>query len=107
MPKKSTGNSTNFNLYVKRFWMIVASTFLFIILLFILLSLGWLGFMPSFEELENPKSNLASDIYTADQQILGKYYIENRSNIHYNDLSPACINELIEKCRLVKKYKLS
>ena len=95
MPKKSTGNSTNFNLYVKRFWMIVASTFLFIILLFILLSLGWLGFMPSFEELENPKSNLASDIYTADQQILGKYYIENRSNIHYNDLSPACINALI------------
>ncbi|MEI6695139.1 MAG: transglycosylase domain-containing protein [Bacteroidota bacterium] len=95
MPKKSTGNSTNFNLYVKRFWMIVASTFLFIILLFILLSLGWLGFMPSFEELENPKSNLASDIYTADQQILGKYYIENRSNIHYNDLSQACINALI------------
>ncbi|MFZ4414840.1 MAG: transglycosylase domain-containing protein, partial [Bacteroidales bacterium] len=95
MPKKFTGNSTNFNLYVKRFWMIVASTFLFIILLFILLSLGWLGFMPSFEELENPKSNLASDIYTADQQILGKYYIENRSNIHYNDLSQACINALI------------
>ncbi len=95
MPKKSTGNSTNFNLYVKRFWMIVASSFLFIILLFTLLSLGWLGFMPSFEELENPKSNLASDIYTADQQILGKYYIENRSNIHYNDLSPACINALI------------
>ncbi|MFZ4740981.1 MAG: penicillin-binding protein 1A [Bacteroidales bacterium] len=93
--KKPSGNSSGFNLYVKRFWIIVASTFLFFILLFSLLSLGWLGFMPSFEELENPKSNLASEIITADQQILGKYYIENRSNIHYNDLSPALINALI------------
>ena len=95
MSKKTNGNSTNFNFYVKRFWMIVASLFLFIVLLFTLLSLGWLGFMPSFEELENPKSNLASEIITADQQILGKYYIENRSNTHYNELSPALINALI------------
>ncbi|NVN93889.1 MAG: transglycosylase domain-containing protein [Bacteroidetes bacterium] len=93
--KKSQGSSSNVNLYVKRFWIIVASMFLFFILLFTLLSLGWLGFMPSFEELENPKSNLASEIYTADQQILGKYYIENRSNCHYSDLSPALINALI------------
>ncbi len=95
MPKKTTGNSTNFKLYVKRFWIVVASLFLFTILLFTFLSLGWLGFMPSFEELENPKSNLASEIITADQQILGKYYIENRSNVHYNNLSPALINALI------------
>ena len=93
--KKTTGNSTNANLYVKRFWIIVASLFLFFILLFTLLSLGWLGFMPSFEELENPKSNLASEIITADQQILGKYYIENRSNAHYSELSPTLINALI------------
>ncbi len=95
MPKKTSGNSTNFKLYVKRFWITVVSVFLFFVLLFTLLSLGWLGFMPSFEELENPKSNLASEIYTADQQVLGKYYIENRSNIHYNELSPALINALI------------
>ncbi len=95
MPKKSSGNSTNFKIYVKRFWIFVASAFLFIVLLFTMLSLGWLGFMPSFEELENPKSNLASEIITADQQILGKYYIENRSNTHYNELSPALINALI------------
>jgi len=51
--------------------------------------------MPSFEELENPKSNLASEIITSDQQILGKYYIENRSNSHYQELSPSLINALI------------
>jgi len=91
--KKS--NSSNFKLYLKRFWLIVAFSYLFVFLLFTFLSLGWLGFMPSFEELENPKSNLASEVITADQQILGKYYIENRSNIHYNDLSPELINALI------------
>jgi penicillin-binding protein 1A len=92
MPAKKNTSSTNNSLYIKRFWIIVASCFIFVFLLFTLLSLGWLGFMPSFEELENPKSNLASEVITADQQILGKYYIENRTNIHYNDLSPELIN---------------
>jgi penicillin-binding protein 1A len=95
MPAKKNTSSTNNSLYIKRFWIIVASCFIFVFLLFTLLSLGWLGFMPSFEELENPKSNLASEVITADQQILGKYYIENRTNIHYNDLSPELINALI------------
>lgn len=53
------------------------------------------GFMPSFEELENPKSNLASEVISADQELLGKYYIENRSNIHYSDLSPNLVNAII------------
>jgi penicillin-binding protein 1A len=51
--------------------------------------------MPTFEELENPKSNLASEIYSADGKLLGTYYIENRSNIHFRDLSPNLINALI------------
>ena len=51
--------------------------------------------MPSFEELENPKSNLASEVYSSDGKLLGKYFIENRSNIHYQDLSPNVVNALI------------
>ncbi len=51
--------------------------------------------MPSFGELENPKSNLASEIISADQQILGTYYIENRSNVSYREISPHMINALI------------
>ena len=51
--------------------------------------------MPSFEELENPKSNQASEVISADQVVLGTYYIENRSNVHYNELSPYIINALI------------
>ncbi len=51
--------------------------------------------MPTFEELENPKSNLASEIYSADQKLLGKYYIENRSNTDYANLSPHLIHALV------------
>ncbi len=51
--------------------------------------------MPSFEELENPKNNLATILYSADQEVLGKYFHENRTNINYEDLNKNVINALI------------
>jgi penicillin-binding protein 1A len=51
--------------------------------------------MPSFEELENPTTNLASEIYSADGVLLGTYYIENRSNIHFQELSPNMVSALL------------
>ncbi len=51
--------------------------------------------LPGFEELENPKSNLASVVYSEDGIELGKYFIENRTNAYYNELSPYLINALI------------
>ena len=71
------------------------SGLLAIILLFFAISQGWLGYMPDFEELENPKSNLSSEIYSADQVLLGKYFIEDRSNIYYRNLSPHLRDALI------------
>ncbi|NCB08430.1 MAG: penicillin-binding protein, partial [Bacteroidia bacterium] len=57
---------------------------------------GKLGFMPSFEELENPKNILASEIYSADGKILDKLFIrENRSYVDYHNLPPGLINALI------------
>jgi penicillin-binding protein 1A len=93
MAKKAAG--AEFHKYVKSLWIFYLSLFGFIFLLFTTISLGWLGFMPTFEDLENPRSNLASEVYSSDQQLLGKYYIENRSNIHFEDLSPNVINALI------------
>lgn len=92
--KKQSGNS-DMKHWLKQFWIIYFSTLGFIFLFFTAMSLGLLGFMPSFEELENPKSNLASEVISADQDVLGKYYIENRSNIHYSDLSPNLVNAII------------
>ncbi len=55
----------------------------------------WFGSMPSFEELENPKSNLASEVFSSDRELLGTYFIENRSNISYQEISPNLINALL------------
>lgn len=92
---KKAGNNLNFRKYLIRFWFTFIAVVLFVVLLFVSISLGWLGFMPSFETLENPKSNLASEIISADQEVLGKYFIENRTNITFPELSPNLINALV------------
>lgn len=63
--------------------------------LFYGISHEWFGDMPTFEELENPSTNLASEIISADGKILGTYYIENRSNVSYSELSPHLVNALL------------
>ena len=81
--------------FIKGFWITFVSLIVFVFLLFFTISLGFFGKMPSFEELENPKSNLATEIYSSDGKVLGKYYVENRSNVHFQDLSPNVFNALI------------
>ncbi len=56
-----------------------------------------LGFdpLPTFEQLENPKSNLATEVYTEDREILGKYFYQNRVNVQYEDLDTNLVNALI------------
>ena len=51
--------------------------------------------MPTFEQLENPENNLASEIFSSDGELLGKYYFEDRSYVNYSDLSPHLVNCLI------------
>jgi penicillin-binding protein 1A len=87
--------NSDFRRYIKNFWIIFASFMIFIVLFFIATSYGLLGFMPTFEELENPKSNLASEVWSSDQVLLGKYYKENRSTCQFKDLSPTIANALI------------
>lgn len=57
--------------------------------------LGLFGELPNFKTLENPQSELASELYSADNVLLGTYFRENRSPVTYNDLSPNLINALI------------
>jgi len=77
------------------FWSVYAGLALIILLLFILISSGRMGYMPSFDELENPRSLLASEVYSDDDVLLGKYYVENRSRVRYEELSPYLVNALI------------
>ncbi|MGF7214638.1 penicillin-binding protein 1A [Spirosoma lacussanchae] len=65
----------------------------------------WLfGGMPSLKALENPKSEEASEVYTADNQLLGKYYVENRTPIEISQVSPNVTSALLatEDARFVK-----
>ncbi len=77
---------------VKRLWILFGLGFLAVFGMFFFLAIGDL---PTFEQLENPNSRLASEIYTADGEILGRYFTENRVNVNYSDLSPDLVNALI------------
>ena len=73
-------------------WVAVLSPLLGI---FTLLSIADDGTLPDITTLENPKTDLASVILSSDMQELGKYYRENRVNVHYNDLPKHLVNALI------------
>ena len=81
--------------WIKPFWIAYSCFIFFIVLLFWFISNGWLGFMPSFIELENPKTNLATEVYSYDGELLGKYYIENRSISAFHELPENLTNALI------------
>ncbi len=91
MPK----SSNSFTKYIRTFWILISCGVLFLILIIFLAAKGYIGEeLPSFEDLENPKSNLASEVVSTDLAVIGKYYIQNRTNIHYSELSPNVINAL-------------
>ncbi len=56
--------------------------------------LGLFGGIPGTENLANPKSELASEVYTSDGVLLGKYFKENRSPTQFNELSPNLLKAL-------------
>ncbi len=57
--------------------------------------MGVFGKLPTFEELENPKSALATEVWSSDGVLLGKYYSQNRTNATYEELSPNLVNALL------------
>jgi penicillin-binding protein 1A len=81
--------------YLIIFWFLYSLPYVILILLFLLLYNGRLGYVPTFEDLENPKNNLASEVYSADSVLLGKFYLENRTYVDFDELSPNIINALI------------
>ncbi|MCO4805469.1 MAG: transglycosylase domain-containing protein [Flavobacteriales bacterium] len=81
--------------YILWFWSLLIFGTLCFAMLFVAADFGWLGKMPTVEDLQNPKSNLASVIYSSDGKTLGKYFYQNRTNAHYQDLSPHLMNALV------------
>ena len=73
---------------IKWLWIIAFAPVAMVALMLTLTALGVFGRMPSFEELENPKSNLATEIYSEDGKVLSTFFIQNRSYVQYADLFP-------------------
>jgi len=84
-----------FKKYIRIFWYVFASVIVATFLMFFMISQGWLGFMPSFEELENPESLLASEVVSADGVVMGKYFKENRTFVSYEEISPNLLHALV------------
>jgi penicillin-binding protein 1A len=86
---------TNFKKYIKRFWIIVLGGFTSILLVFLFASWGIFGELPTFEELENPEKNLATEVISSDGVTLGKYAFKNRTPVGFSDLPENLVNALI------------
>ncbi|MDR1671060.1 MAG: transglycosylase domain-containing protein [Alistipes sp.] len=80
---------------VRIFWIVVIAPFALLLFLLGLTSLGTFGRLPSFEELENPKSNVASEIIGEDGKLLGTFFIENRTFVGYEELTRDLVAALV------------
>ncbi|MBQ8581418.1 MAG: transglycosylase domain-containing protein [Alistipes sp.] len=73
---------------IRWIWLICFAPIALVAVMMLLAAVGAFGRMPSFEELENPKSNLATEIYSEDGKVLSTFFIQNRSYVQYADLFP-------------------
>ena len=97
--KKTTQSKTetlDYTKYVRWFWILFLGGLVAIVLIFLLASLGALGEMPDHTKLENPETNLATEIISSDDKTLGKFYFDdNRTPIVFEDLPENIVEALI------------
>ena len=96
MSKKKSSMPKKYKLYFYGFWIIFFSGIIGLTGMFYAASEGYLGEMPDFRQLENPKTNLATQIISSDNKVLGKFHFgENRIPIQFEDLPKNLVDALI------------
>lgn len=80
---------------IDKFWKFLLGVFMMIIVFFLLVNFGLFGEMPDIKELENPRSAQSSVVYSADGEILGTYFLENRTNIKHDQIAQCVYDALI------------
>ncbi|UII77531.1 transglycosylase domain-containing protein [Flagellimonas sp. HMM57] len=96
MAKAKQKKQKSFFPYIKWFWILFGSGVLLVLLVFLLASWGAFGTMPTFERLENPETNLATEFISSDGETLGKLYLnDNRTPIAYQNLPENLVNALV------------
>jgi len=86
--KQNQLTSEDIRRYTGYFWKFLIAMVVLGFLFILSIRIGLFGKLPTFADLENPKSNLASEVITSDDRVLGTYYVQNRSNVKYSELSP-------------------
>ena len=88
--------SKSFKRLINILWGIIFSGIIIVVIIFYKAANGYYGPMPDLQQLENPKTNLATQIFSTDGVVLGKYYYEdNRTPIEFDDLPENIVNGLI------------
>ncbi len=95
MAQKNITPVKDIKYYQKKFWKLFFYGLGVMALFFTLASWGFFGSMPSFEDLENPESNLATEVISSDGVTIGKFYNENRTPIKYEDLPQSLVKALV------------
>jgi penicillin-binding protein 1A len=80
---------------IKFLWLFLLFGVLGFNILLYSINAGWLGYMPKMEELENPQSATASEVFAEDGSKIGKYFLENREPVKYSEISKNVINALV------------
>lgn len=94
--KRQKKQQQNFFPFIKWFWILFGAGVLSIVLIFQLASWGVFGEMPTFERLENPETNLATEFISSDGETLGKLYLDdNRTWVDYETLPQNLVNALV------------
>jgi penicillin-binding protein 1A len=95
MAKKKTA-SLDFSKPIRWFWMCFLAAISVALLVFLSASFGVFGDMPDTTALENPRTNLATEIISSDGETLGKFYYEdNRTPVAFNELPKHLVDALI------------
>lgn len=90
------GNRGPYRRILKLFWIVFSIGILSFVSIFLAAGFGLLGKMPEFRQLENPKTNLATQIFSADNKVIGKfYYNDNRTPLYYEEIPKNLIDALI------------
>lgn len=95
MEKINKQQNNEIKKYLKLFWKAFAGFLIAIVLFFLLASWGVFGDTPTFDELENPSSSVATEIISVDGKTIGKFYLENRVPVKYEDLPKHLVDALI------------
>ena len=94
--KKQSVSPTFKKKFLCWFWGIFAGGILLVVLIFWMITKGWLGYLPPLDELQNPKNRFATEVFSSDMQSLGRFYRkENRVGVTYDQISPYMIDALI------------